>query len=123
MGLGRAGPITCRPVANSTVKLATDAAATVSGAERQDGHALNKLAFRKRCQGQVTGKTLYIDCVQSVGSKPDRLYKKKNEVSRVVTATVLLTQLSVARRQWAFIFPKRVMFFVFFMQLASICTM
>ena len=87
MGLGRAGPITCRPVANSTVKLATDAAATVSGAERQDGHALNKLAVRKRCQGQVTGKAFcsrplhYILILFNPWGvpKPDRLYKKKRK--------------------------------------------
>ena len=36
------------------VKLATKAALTVSGADRQDEHALNKLAFRKRYHSQIT---------------------------------------------------------------------
>ena len=38
------------------VKLTTEAAAAVSGAERQDGAALNKRAYRRQYPGQVTKK-------------------------------------------------------------------
>ena len=39
------------------VRLTTEAASTVEGAARQDGHCLNKKAFRQRCPGQVTRET------------------------------------------------------------------
>ena len=39
------------------VKLTTEVAAAVCGVERQDGCALNKLTFRRRCPGQMTTAT------------------------------------------------------------------